>query len=162
MARVPINEMKVLPYYRFKLTLPFNKKQAIQRMLDNTEANSIGKTHSDKNVFIGTLTDNSFKIKKSLEHNSRNSFIPVAKGTMIDDGYYCQLDVKMHPSIITIVFMFIWMSYFVKNFIGYFLATSSISFTFLSLIVFGYLLMFFAFWHEVPKLEKSIRDVFEK
>ena len=150
--------MKLLPYYSFSHRLPYNKQQAVARVFENTEANSFGKTHSKTKTFIGILTESSFKIKKSLKQ--KKSFMPVAIGQLSDDGYYCQLAVIMRPALFTLVFMFIWFAFFINSSIGFYKATSTISLLYLGLIIFGYLLMNFAFWHEVSETEKAINHVF--
>ncbi len=55
--------------------------------------------------------------------------------------------------------MSFWFGYFVKGFIAFTSATSSISYLHLGFILFGYLLMLFPFWYEVPKAESAIRQV---
>jgi len=88
-----------------------------------------------------------------------NLTLPIAIGEFVDDGYYCQLSVKMRPSLATLIFMTIWIGYFVKGLTGYFISTSSISYLYLGFILFGYLLMLFSFWYEVPKAENAIKNV---
>ena len=153
--------MKLIPFHQFSLTLPYDSKQLFQRIFENTEAGSFGQTHSKDKIFIGKLDKNGFKIQKSLGRLTKNSFVPIAIGEFVDDGYYCQLSVSMRPSLATLIFMTIWIGYFVKGFIAFTSATSSISYLHLGFILFGYLLMLFSFWYEVLKAESAIRQVLE-
>jgi len=151
--------MQKIPFHRLKLTLPYDNKQVLQRILDNTEAGTFTKKCIDKKIFIGTLTENGFKLQKSLKNYRKNSFAPIVIGHFYNDNYYCQLDVIIRPSILAIAFMIIWVGYFLNILITYYIALSTISYLSLVFILFGYFLMIFAFWSEVPKVEKAIRQV---
>jgi hypothetical protein len=153
--------MKLIPFHQFNLTLPYDSKQLFQRIFESTEAGSFAQTHSKDKIFIGKLDKNSFKIQKSLGRFTENSFVPIAIGEFVDDGFYCQLSVKMRPSLLTIIFMSIWIAYFAGGFINYISTTSTVSYTYMGFILFGYLLMFLSFWYEVPKAESAIRQVLE-
>ncbi len=153
--------MSVFPFYKFNLILPYDSKQLFQRIFENTEAGSFGQTHSKDKIFIGKLEKNGFKIQKCFGRLTQNSFVPIAIGTYENDGYYCQLSVSMRPPLVTLIFMMIWIGYFVKGLISYFVATSSISYLYLGFILFGYILMLFSFWYEVPKAENAIKNILE-
>lgn len=153
--------MKIFLFHQFKLKLPFGKEQALNRIFENTEVSSFGKTKSEQKKFIGSLTDRSFKIKKSLNQYYQNSFNPIARGNLEKEGHHCIVKVNLLPSIPVAVFILCWMAYFLNGLWVYYMATSSVSFVYLTFIVFGYLFMYFAFWHEVPSFESLIKKVLE-
>lgn len=151
--------MNMFPLHHFKITLPFDKKEVMKRIYNNTESSTFAKTRSKDKKFIGTFTDSSFKIKKSLNQNHINSFIPIALGELKNDVHYCNVYIKMRPSILVIIFMLFWMWFFGKALFTYFIVTSAISFFNLAFIILGYFFMNFSFWQEAPETEKLIIEI---
>jgi len=153
--------MKFIPFYQFKLKLPYNKDEALSRLYDNTKPSSFGDTHSRTKIFYGTLTDSSFKISKILKWYYENSFNPLAIGKLTDDGYYCHVNVVVRPTLSTLIFMFIWIGFFLKGLVVGLIVSNTIIWFNLGFVAFGYILLSIGFWIEVPKLEIAMRKLLE-
>ena len=153
--------MNFIPFHQFKLKLPYNKKEVINRIYDNTKPSSFSGNHSQKKIFYGTFTDSSFKISKILKQQYKNSFNPIAISELIDEGYYCRVKIAVRPTLPTLVFMFIWFAFFLKGLVIGLMVYKTLVWFDLGFIIFGYLLLSISFWNEVPKLENSIRGLLE-
>ncbi|MBL4660125.1 MAG: hypothetical protein JKY19_07200 [Alcanivoracaceae bacterium] len=151
--------MKPYPYDKFKIRLPYDCKEAIRRILDNTEPTSFAQSQSKTKIFLGQVNACSFKIQKSIRY--QNSFLPIAQGKISNDGFYCVVTVTLRLSISTIVFMLIWFGYFIKMIIEYYVVTSEIQLLPASFLLFGYVLVMSGFWFDAPRTEQAIKDVFK-
>jgi len=85
-----------------------------------------------------------------------NSSQPIAFGTIHDNGKEISVKITLRPHILVILFLAVWVSFLLI--ISYFIPIAPSLIT-IGMAVFGYLVMNYAFWIDVPKLKKEISIV---
>jgi hypothetical protein len=155
-------KMKLLPFHQIVIKPRVTSSEVTSLILENSVADAFGKTHSDTKKFIGTANEAGFKIKNSLSRFYENSFNPIAIGIISKQTNCYKIEVNIRPSIPTLLFMFFWFAYFIKGLNTHMVNHGTIEWILIGFILFGYLLMYFAFWAEAPKLERRIRHLLEQ
>lgn len=113
---------------------------------------------SRKRLFFGEIDNCEFKLYRHIKY--RNSFLPIAYGRIESDGFGSKIIIRISMDIFTILFMFVWLSISFINGIDSIQEYRGIG----SLIpvvffIFGYVLMSFSFWLEMPKLTQLIKNM---
>ncbi|MBK8874664.1 MAG: hypothetical protein IPN13_12375 [Bacteroidetes bacterium] len=107
---------KYLPFENIIYKTKFSKEQAIQKLIDNIEAERTfgfsAPSYTYSKQYIGQITGNKFKIKRVI--NYRNSFLPQIKGEVYSefDGTKIKVNMSLHKFVL--VFTSIWFASFCR------------------------------------------------
>ena len=109
--------------------------------------------------FIGAVTGYSFKIRRSIKY--ANSYLPILVGNIEPRDGRSLVRIRLRMPLSTSIFMSFWFLFFVWMVISHPpTLDEKHSWASIGFLVFGYLSMQVAFWLEVPKAEKELREVF--
>jgi hypothetical protein len=93
--------------YKFDAGLPAS--ELVEQLKSETAAPFSMDAFGRRKRFSGTVKDSSFELN-SLHKMSRNSWAPVAVGTITPMGNRSQVDITFKLSLAVMVFMLIWMT----------------------------------------------------
>ncbi|WP_000691820.1 hypothetical protein [Leptospira interrogans] len=154
--------MKIIPYEEYSLKSNLTVEEAISKLKANTEPNKL--FGSGTKIFHGNINNDTFDICRIISY--RNSFLPKIKGNIRSEANSIIIDIKMHLHPSVIVFMFIWFSGALLEFIvstitlmsnlSDFLQELLIS---LGMLAFGIGLFTIPFWIEVKKAKQELEKI---
>lgn len=160
--------MKYLPFEHLIYKTDLSEKEAIKKLSDCIETKRSGFifNRTSTKEYEGFIDGNSFEINRIIKN--RNSFLPQITGTIQNNTYETQIEIKMRLSWFVLVFMIFWCS-FVMLFLVVFLAIAftqagKISggiFIPVSMLAFAYLLTMFGFKSESKKSKEDLKKIFE-
>ncbi|MFQ3856836.1 hypothetical protein [Leptospira kirschneri] len=154
--------MKIIPYEKYSLKSNLTVEEAISKLKANTEPNEL--FGSGTKIFHGNIYNDTFDICRIISY--QNSFLPKIKGNIRSEANSIIIDIKMHLHPFVIVFMFIWFSGLLLEFIVSTIALMNNLSDFLRelLIFFGMLtfsigLCTIPFWIEVKKAKQELEKI---
>jgi len=102
----------VMAIYKFQLDSPLPPTTACQRIRDQVQFVAPPQYGMRQGMFAalpfaGTVKDRSFKIQRII--TGRNSFLPVIKGKLTENGVGTRLNVVMHIRPVVFAFVTFWL-----------------------------------------------------
>jgi len=98
--------MHIFPYIEYQITSSKSPEEIADILRSVTDSNNTFLCHSSKE-FLGTVRPNDFKIVSNI--NYRNSFLPVIKGTIHQNGTSSIVNIKMQLSLMIRIFLYFWL-----------------------------------------------------
>lgn len=101
--------MILVPYERFTIYTPLGAEEALRKLEDIVEPRRYfrGWWAQDHKPYEGKVEGCHFTINRIIHY--RNSFIPVVEGDIQPEVIGCSVRITMHPHILVIAFMALWM-----------------------------------------------------
>lgn len=167
--------MKYLPVEDYTILTRLSVDEVRNRVAENIEPKRNFRialfSMSSTKPYEGELSNNSFTISRII--NYRNSFLPIITGTFFAKDGGTEINIKMRPSILVIVFISIWLGAVGLVCIGVFIAWiiklmhltqnkfSPMIFIPYLMFIFGYALVTIGFKSESNRSKKFLADLFE-
>lgn len=145
--------MNILPFETFDIRSSLSKENVVSNLKQATAKQQFIGTDTSK-LLVGSVHEDEFLLMRRIYYG--NAFLPKAVISIEDSQKGCILKVRLRMNSLVSLFMGIWLLFAlfgVINWIGF--SSKSITDIEPLMLIFGYGLMSFGFWTEVPKL-KSI------
>jgi len=150
--------MNILPYkyLELKTNLTADEVQHAIEISCKKWSFSSAMFSSHKKPFFGEVDNNKFEIYRHIKYG--NSFLPIAYGRIEADGLGSKIIIRISLSASAILFMIVWFAIGFKDGIPSIHEYQGLKiFIPFSFFIYGYALMSFGFWFEVPKLIRLIK-----
>lgn len=108
--------MHILPYIEYQITSSKSPEEIADILQSVTDSDNTFLCHSSKE-FLGAVRPNGFKIVSNI--NYRNSFLPVIKGTVHQNGTSSIINIKMQLSLMIRIFLYFWLGTLIFPFLSY-------------------------------------------
>lgn len=156
--------MKYLPFEHLIYTTNLSEQDVIRILSENVGAKRkpFASNNGSTKEYEGVIYDNSFEINRIIKN--RNSFLPQITGTIQENNYETQIEVKMKLHRLVSIFMIFWCTivifFLIMTLIESKGATIDIVFP-LSMLLFAYLLTMLGFKIESKRSKNDIEKMLE-
>jgi hypothetical protein len=153
--------IRIVPYETFEVVTHLSSKDIVDRLRQNTEPKRWFRFSRIHQEFEGEIEDSSFSINRIIDY--RNSFLPMLKGVIEGSSHGTIVKVRMLPNVFVLLFMTLWFGG-----IGTFACLALFSGPKAALpgligpavmLLFGSVLMNWAFWPEAKISRKKLIDI---
>lgn len=167
--------MLLIPYEKLKIKSPLNATDVLKKLDDAIEPKRSFRKFWDSShkPYEGKIDGSQFITTRIIHY--RNSFLPIIKGEVQSEISGSTINVTMHPHILVIIFMSLWLGFvgfffiaILSSFISFISQAGTVSTTSPTVLfipavmfIFGYTLLLGSFKFESVKTKAYFRELFQ-